>query len=135
MICDAHFHVFGPAERYRYAGYGEVPRHRRMHEIGVRGVRINVNPVKPPEPGFSTSMLARIAALDERCAARGWVLDFLTPGWLTRELMPTLAKLKSRTTLAHMGMFAAAEPVPTDFVDFVRKPCRGLPMRRRSRAR
>src|ERR1700730_3045870 len=32
----------------------------RMHAVGVRGVRVNVNPVKPPQPGFSNSILGRI---------------------------------------------------------------------------
>ena len=28
-----------------------------LHRLGVRGVRINVSPVKPPEPGFGASMV------------------------------------------------------------------------------
>ena len=56
----------------------------RLHAVGVRGVRINVNPIKPEEPGFSKAMLKRIEILDGKCATRGWMLDFLTPGWLTR---------------------------------------------------
>ena len=181
MICDAHFHVFGPEERYPYGadlrykppfaplsdylalaarlgvdryvfvqpsayardntcmldamrevgaarcrGIVDIDENisdaelERMHAIGVRGVRINVNPIKPAEPGFSRTMLPRIQALDKRCARHGWMLDFLTPGWLTRELMPTLERLECRYTLAHMGMFLAKEPVPADFVEFVR---------------
>jgi 2-pyrone-4,6-dicarboxylate lactonase len=92
----------------------------RLNVAGVRGVRVNVNPVKPPQPGFASTMLARIARLDARCSELGWMLDFLTPGWLTRELLPTFAKLKSRYTLAHMGMFLAEDPVPADFVAFVK---------------
>ena len=83
----------------------------RMNAVGVRGVRINVSPIKPPEPGFSTAMLPRIERLDARCAELGWMLDFLTPGWLTRELLPVLRKLKSRYTVAHMGMFLAQHGV------------------------
>jgi predicted TIM-barrel fold metal-dependent hydrolase len=143
--CDAHFHVFGPGERYPYSAdlrykpplapledYLELARHLnigryvfvqpsaygrdnacmldalravgskcrgivdidenipdaeldRLNGLGVRGVRVNVNPIKPPEPGFSKTMLARIKRLDERCAETGWMLDFLTPGWLTQE--------------------------------------------------
>ena len=181
MICDSHFHVFGPAERYPYAGdlrykpplapleaylveagrlgidhyvfvqpsaYGrdnacmldamrEVGPQRcrgivdidenipdaalgRLHAAGVRGVRVNVNPIKPPEPGFARTMLARIERLDARCSQLGWMLDFLTPGWLTRELMPTLASLKSKYSIAHLGMFLAKDPVPGDFVQFVK---------------
>ena len=181
MICDSHFHVFGPPERYPHAAdlrytppfapwesylaeakkigveryvfvqpsaYGrdnacmlDVMREvgpakcrgivdvdeeasdgalERLHAAGVRGVRINVNPIKPPEPGFAKTMLPRVRRLEGRCEALGWMLDFLTPGWLTRELLPTLAHLRVPYTLAHMGMFPAKEPVPADFVSFVK---------------
>ena len=179
MICDSHFHVFGPEGRYPYAGdlrykpplapldeylkqaarlgverfvfvqpsaYGrdnacmlEAMRKlgpakcrgivdideeasdaalERLHAAGVRGVRVNVNPIKPPEPGFSKNLLSRIQRLERHCGERGWMLDFLTPGWLTRELLPTLAKLEVPYTIAHMGMFPAKEPLPADFVKF-----------------
>jgi predicted TIM-barrel fold metal-dependent hydrolase len=80
-----------------------------MHSVGVRGIRINVSPVKPLEAGFAAKLLPRIERLDARCAEIGWQLDFLLPGWLTNELMGTLRKLKSRFTLAHMGMFLARD--------------------------
>jgi predicted TIM-barrel fold metal-dependent hydrolase len=67
----------------------------RLNAAGVRGVRVKVNPIKPPEPGFSKSMLSRSERLDARCAELGWMLDFLTPGWLTRELIPVTGKLSS----------------------------------------
>jgi predicted TIM-barrel fold metal-dependent hydrolase len=96
----------------------------RLHAAGVRGVRVNVNPIKPPEPGFSKNMLSRIQHLDARCAERGWMLDFLTPGWLTRELFPVMEKLKSKYTLAHMGMFlakdGARQPGFLELLDFCR---------------
>jgi len=168
--CDAHFHVFGSARRYPYAGdlrytpplapladylklaaklglsrfvfvqpsaYGRdnrcmldamrevgVQRCRgivdidenepdaeleRLDAVGVRGVRINLSPVKPFESGFAPKLLPRIARLGARCAEIGWQLDFLTPGWLTAELMPTLKKLKLDFTLAHFGMFQAKD--------------------------
>jgi 2-pyrone-4,6-dicarboxylate lactonase len=101
----------------------------RMNQAGVRGVRINVNPIKPREPGFSKTMLSRIERLDARCAELGWMLDFLTPGWLTRELIPVMKKLKSRFTVAHMGMFLAkdgpAQPGFRDFLAFLRGNERG----------
>ena len=168
--CDAHFHVFGPARRYPYAGdlrytpplapladylklaaklrlsrfvfvqpsaYGRDNRCmldamrevgvrqcrgivdidenepdaelERLNAVGVRGVRINLSPVKPFESGFAPKLLPRIARLGARCAEIGWHLDFLTPGWLTAELMPTLKKLKLDFTLAHFGMFQAKD--------------------------
>ena len=182
--CDAHFHVFGPAECYPYsADLRYQPPHApledflalsrrmgferyvfvqpsaygrdntcmldamravgdrcrgivdidenapdaeldRLNRAGVRGVRVNVNPIKPPEPGFSKTMLARIDRLDQRCAEIGWMLDFLTPGWLTQELLPVMAKLKVRYTVAHMGMFlareGAAQPGFRQFLDLLR---------------
>ena len=169
--CDAHFHVFGPAERYPVGGVNEKLRYApplaplsdylalakhlglerfvfvqpsaygrdnacmldamrevgiarcrgivdvdenapdallaEMDKLGVRGVRINVSPVKPPEPGFSQTMRPRIARLDARCAELGWHLDFLAPGWLTEELLPVFAKMRCSFSLAHMGMFRA----------------------------
>lgn len=96
----------------------------RMNQAGVRGVRVNVNPIKPPEPGFSRTMLPRLERLDARCAELGWMLDFLTPGWLTRELIPVMGKLKSRFTVAHMGMFLAKDGPQQagfrQFLDFLR---------------
>ena len=96
----------------------------RLNRAGVRGVRVNVNPIKPSEPGFSKTMLARIARLDARCAEIGWMLDFLTPGWLTQELLPVMRGLKCRFTVAHMGMFLAKDgprqPGFRQFLDFLR---------------
>jgi predicted TIM-barrel fold metal-dependent hydrolase len=48
------------------------------------------------------------------------MLDFLTPGWLTRELLPVLKELRSPYSVAHMGMFLAKDGVPADFVEFVK---------------
>src|ERR1044072_3910088 len=145
--CDAHFHVFGPAERYPVGGVNEKLRYAPPHaplsdylglaqhlglerfvlvqpsaygrdnacmldamrelgfarcrgivdvdentpdalladmdKLGVRGVRINVSPVKSVEPGFSATMHPRIVRLDARCAALGWPPRSLSPGSTT----------------------------------------------------
>ncbi|MFL6573431.1 MAG: amidohydrolase family protein [Burkholderiales bacterium] len=179
--CDAHFHVFGPEERYPYSSelrytpprapledyleharklgigrhvfvqpsaYGrdnrcmldamravggqtcrgivdieeDMPEEalERLDAAGVRGVRVNVNPIKPPEPGFSMTMMKRIRTLDAKCAGRGWMLDFLAPGWLTRELIPVFRDLQSRFSIAHLGMFPAmAGPQQPGFMEFL----------------
>jgi predicted TIM-barrel fold metal-dependent hydrolase len=83
----------------------------RLHALGVRGVRVNVSPVHPPEGGLAARLLPRIDRLERRCAELGWQLDFLLPGWLTLELMERLGKLKVDYTLAHMGMFLARDGV------------------------
>jgi len=82
-----------------------------LDQAGVCGVRINVPPIMPPEPDFGATLLPRIERLDTRCAELGWLLDFLTPGWLTEELMGALGRLKSDFMLAHMGMFLARDGV------------------------
>jgi 2-pyrone-4,6-dicarboxylate lactonase len=188
LACDAHFHVFGPADRYPHGGVNENLRYApplaplsdflelskhlgferfvfvqpsaygrdnrcmldamrevgiarcrgivdvdenapdallaEMNAIGVRGVRINVSPVKPSEPGFSETMRPRIERLDARCAELGWQLDFLGPGWLTEELLPVFARLRCSFTIAHMGMFraenGAQQPGFQKLLDFLR---------------
>ena len=82
-----------------------------MDAIGVRGVRINVSPVYPPQPGLAASMIPRIERLASRCAELGWHLDFLLPGWLTAELMPVLRGLRLPFSMAHMGMNLARDGV------------------------
>jgi predicted TIM-barrel fold metal-dependent hydrolase len=83
----------------------------RLNDAGVRGVRVNVSPVHPPEAGLGQQLLPRIERLEARCAELGWQLDFLLPGWLTQELLARLARLRVDFTLAHMGMFLARDGV------------------------
>ncbi len=83
----------------------------RLKKLGVLGARINVSPVKRYEAGLAAKLLPRIERLRGRCAEIGWQLDFLAPGWLTAELMPTLAKLNVDFTLAHFGLFPAKDGV------------------------
>jgi predicted TIM-barrel fold metal-dependent hydrolase len=79
--------------------------------LGVRAVRINVNPIHAAEPGLSRTLLPRIDRMARRCKEIGWHLDFLLPGWLTAELLPVLRALPVPFSLAHMGMFLAREGV------------------------
>ena len=81
----------------------------RLDALGVRGVRINVSPVHPYEAGLAERLMERIDRMEARCAAIGWHLDFLLPGWLTERLLDRMATLKVDFTLAHMGMFLAKD--------------------------
>jgi len=81
------------------------------HGRGVRGIRVNVSPVRQPEAGLAQSMLPRIARLAAICRELGWHLDFLTPGWLVSELMTMLRELPIEFTVAHFGLFPAKDGV------------------------
>ena len=83
----------------------------KMNALGVRGVRVNVSPIHPPEPGLAQKLLPRIERLDARLSKLGWHLDFLLPGWLTNELLEKIGELKADCSLAHMGMFLAKDGV------------------------
>jgi len=169
--CDAHFHIFGPTDKYphvttdlRYrpphaplAEYLAIARHlgftrfvfvqpsaygldnacmldamtevdpamRRgivhldetnakdadlagWHERGVRGVRINISPIRKPEAGLADVLRPKIVRAADICRGLGWHVDLLLPGWLIAELMPTLRELPVAFTVAHMGLFPAS---------------------------
>ena len=89
--------------------------------IGVRGIRVNISPIRKPEAGLAASMRPRIARLTKICKELGWHLDFLTPGWLVSELMPTLRELPIEFTVAHMGLFPAKDgPGQAGFQEFLK---------------
>jgi len=88
--------------------------------IGVRGIRVNISPIRKPEAGLADSMRPRIARLAKICVELGWHLDLLTPGWLVSELMPTLHELPVEFSVAHMGLFPAKDgPNQTGFQEFL----------------
>jgi 2-pyrone-4,6-dicarboxylate lactonase len=180
--CDAHFHVFGPAEKYAYGTdirygppYEPVERYLKLARrlgferyvfvqpsaygfdnscmldamrqldpsirrgiidldesrttdkelsdldaLGVRGIRVNISPIRKPEAGLAASMRPRILRLAKICAELAWHLDFLTPGWLVNELMPTLYDLPVEFSVAHMGLFPAKDgPKQSGFQSFL----------------
>ena len=67
-----------------------------------------IRPTSPYEAGFAEAILPEV----ERAAALvrdvGWMLDVMTPCWLTMELLPYLDRMKITYTLGHFGKFAAA---------------------------
>jgi len=170
--CDAHFHIFGPADKYphvttdlRYqpplaplAAYLEIARRlaftrfvfvqpsaygldnacmldamaemdpaarrgivhldetnardavlARWHDLGVRGARINVSPIRKPEAGLADALRPKIVRTAHICRELGWHVDLLLPGWLVSELIPTLHELPVAFSVAHMGLFPAAD--------------------------
>ncbi len=79
----------------------------RLNALGVRGIRINVSPYKTYEAGFSQKIISRVKPLAERAKRIGWHVQFLSPGWLVQELIPTLRELPIPYVIDHMGLFPA----------------------------
>lgn len=80
-----------------------------LHEQGVRGVRINTSPIAPHDPQRAQALSNRVKALERRTKHLGWMLEFLGPSWLTREMMPLMRNLDMDYILCHIGMFLAQE--------------------------
>ena len=92
-----------------------------LNALGVRGIRVNVSPVRKPEAGLADFMKPRIAYLAKLCKEIGWHLDFLTPGWLVSELIPVFRELPLEFSVAHMGLFPAKDgPAQRDFQEFLK---------------
>jgi predicted TIM-barrel fold metal-dependent hydrolase len=83
----------------------------RWHQLGVRGVRINISPIRKPEAGLADALGPKIVRTADICRGLGWHIDLLLPGWLVTELMPTLRALPVAFTVAHMGLFPARDGV------------------------
>jgi predicted TIM-barrel fold metal-dependent hydrolase len=81
----------------------------RWHGCGVRGIRINISPIHKPEAGLADALRPKILRTADICHELGWHVDLLLPGWLVKELMPTLRELPVAFTVAHMGLFPASE--------------------------
>ena len=93
----------------------------KWHAQGVRGVRINVSPVRKPEAGFADHLRPKIVRTAAICRELGWHLDFLMPGWLIGELMGTLRELRVEYSVAHMGLYPAKDgPGQPGFQEFLR---------------
>jgi 2-pyrone-4,6-dicarboxylate lactonase len=93
----------------------------KWHAQGVRGVRINVSPVRKPEAGFADHLRPKIVRTAAILRELGWHLDFLMPGWLIGELMGTLRELPVEFSVAHMGLYPAKHgPQQPGFQEFLR---------------
>src|SRR5688572_646944 len=95
-----------------------------LHAQGVRGVRINTSPIAPHDPGRATALANRVRILESRTKGLGWVLEFLGPSWLTREMMPLMHELEMDYILCHIGMFLAKDgprqPGYADMIDLAK---------------
>jgi predicted TIM-barrel fold metal-dependent hydrolase len=112
LACDAHFHVFGPLEKYP----ARDPKLRYKMPLApladflalARKLGFERFVFVQPSAYMRDNgcMLEAMQEMGPRC--RG-IVDFLLPGRLTTEMMPVWAKLKVDYTLAHMGMYLAKD--------------------------
>lgn len=92
----------------------------RWDALGVRGVRINISPVRQPEAGLAAALRPKIQRTADICRELRWHVDLLLPGWLVSELMPTLRELPVPFSVAHMGLFPAQNgPAQPGFRDLL----------------
>ena len=92
----------------------------RWDALGVRGVRINISPVRKPEAGLAAALRPKIQRTADICRELRWHVDLLLPGWLVSELMPTLRELPVPFSVAHMGLFPAQNgPAQPGFRDLL----------------
>lgn len=86
---------------------------RDMHARGVRALRLDLF-LRASWP------LADITAYIERCVKRvrplGWHVQFYTPGWVVRDLLPFLKDLEADFVIDHMGYMLESDGLtPADF--------------------
>jgi predicted TIM-barrel fold metal-dependent hydrolase len=72
----------------------------RMHEVGVRAIRLDLF-ARSSLPLEEIIEYVRRMAL--RTEPRGWHLQFYTPGWVVRDLLPFLADFDQPYVIDHMG--------------------------------
>jgi 2-pyrone-4,6-dicarboxylate lactonase len=73
---------------------------RCMHEFGVRALRLDLF----LRSSWPTSDIVRwIEAWVRRTHAIGWHVQFYTPGWVVRDLLPFLKELDATFVIDHMG--------------------------------
>jgi predicted TIM-barrel fold metal-dependent hydrolase len=72
----------------------------RMHVLGVRALRLDLF----LRSGWPTADIVRyIETWVRRTQAIGWHVQFYTPGWVVRDLLPFLEDLEATFVIDHMG--------------------------------
>ena len=72
----------------------------RFHALGVRAIRLDLF-ARASWP--RADLQAYILRMLERARPRGWHLQFYTPGYVVRDLLPFLATLEHDFVIDHMG--------------------------------
>jgi 2-pyrone-4,6-dicarboxylate lactonase len=73
---------------------------QRMHHRGVRALRLDLF-LRSSLP--TSDLIAYIERSVRRTEALGWHVQFYTPGWVVRDLLPFLSYLEADFVIDHMG--------------------------------
>lgn len=71
-----------------------------MHRMGVRALRLDLF-LRSSLP--TAELVAYIQRSVKRVSALGWHVQFYTPGWVVRDLVPYLPDVESTFVIDHMG--------------------------------
>jgi 2-pyrone-4,6-dicarboxylate lactonase len=86
---------------------------QQMHARGVRALRLDLF-LRSAWP--LTDITAYITRCVQRTQALGWHVQFYTPGWLVRDLLPFLKDLEADFVIDHMGYMLESDGLtPADF--------------------
>ena len=82
----------------------------RYHQLGVRAVRLDLF-ARAQQP--TTEIVDHIRAMAVRTRARGWHLQFYSPGAVVRDLLPFLATFEEPFVIDHLGYMKADDGLTT----------------------
>jgi 2-pyrone-4,6-dicarboxylate lactonase len=86
---------------------------KRMDEFGVRALRLDLF-LRSSWP--TTDIVKYIETWVRRTHAIGWHVQFYTPGWVVRDLLPFLKELDATFVIDHMGYMLESDGLTnTDF--------------------
>jgi len=72
----------------------------QFHQLGVRAIRLDLF-ARAELP--TAEIIDYVRRMATRTAPRGWHLQFYTPGWVVRDLLPFLADFDEPYVIDHMG--------------------------------
>jgi 2-pyrone-4,6-dicarboxylate lactonase len=78
----------------------------RYHDVGVRAIRLDLF----ARAGWpAAEIIGYVQRMAARASARGWHIQFYTPGTIVRDLLPFLADLEDPFVIDHMGYMLEAD--------------------------
>lgn len=86
----------------------------RFHALGVRAIRLDLF-ARSALP--TVELIAYVRRMAARATPRGWHLQFYTPGYIVRDLLPFLADLEDAYVIDHMGYMLESDGLTASDAD------------------